>query len=156
MTPRNVIQNILNRKRNSIFAALAFLTMLCFGCGCAKCTLVPVGKMDEKDLLKDNVTQLMDAKVAGKWDVVYDFCDPAFRQKMSKSDYLRGKKLQFKGYTIRNLEILPSGNEANVEISNQISMEGYDFNNAPEVQHWVKTDGKWYLKAKEKANPFAK
>jgi uncharacterized protein YchJ len=109
----------------------------------------------EKDLLRDRVAQLMNAKMAGKWDLAYDFFDPDFRISVSKKDFTSlQRKTVFKGFEIRKLEILPSGKEARVEINNHISMMGYDLKNAPEVQHWVKVDGRWYVKVKAHNTPF--
>ena len=128
---------------------LVFFTTLFHGCATLS------SPKDEKELLRGRVVQFMTAKVAGQWDSVYDFLDPAFRMKVSKKDFLsRQRKITFKSFEIRKLEILPSVKEARVEISSDISMQGYDFKNALEVQHWVDVDNKWYLKIKEPPNPF--
>lgn len=91
---------------------------------------------------------MMDAKIAGDWGLVYDFYAPTSRPKASTGESSPARGISFKGYTIENLEILESGKEARVRISNDISMQGFDFKNAPEVQHWVKAKGKWYLGVK--------
>jgi uncharacterized protein YchJ len=101
------------------------------------------------------VAQLMNAKIAGKWDLAYHFFDPDFRKKLSKKDFIsRPRGAVFKGFEIRKLEILPSGKEARVEVNNHLSMMGYDLKSIPEVQHWVKVKGQWYLKSKPNNTPF--
>ena len=138
------------RRNTKTFILAALVAFMTLSSGCA--TLSP-GK--EKDLLRDRVAQLMNAKIAGKWDLAYDFFDPAFRIKVLKREFTsRQRKTVFKNFEIRKLEILPSGKEAKVEIKNHISIMGYDFKNAPKVQHWIKVGGQWYLKVKAHTNPF--
>jgi hypothetical protein len=97
---------------------------------------------------------MMDAKVAGKWDLVYDLYDPATRPKASGEGSSPAGRNIFEGYVIESLEILESGEEARVEISNDISIQGFDFKGAPEVQRWVKVKGKWYFSRKKNAFPI--
>ncbi len=61
----------------------------------------------------------MNAKIAGKWDLAYDFFDPDFRIRVLKKDFTSlQRKTVFKGFEIRKLEILPSGKGSTGEINN--------------------------------------
>lgn len=139
-------------KRNIlIFSAIVVFAVLSYGCATLS---APAGK---KASLKDRVNQLMNARITGNWDVVYDISDSAFRKKVHRKEFAsRPRKLQFKSFEIRKIEILPSGSEATVDVRNEISMGGYVFKNAPEIQNWVKVDDTWYLKIKAPKNPFKK
>ena len=119
-------------------------------CGCAT---LPFPK-DEGEELRDRVVRMMEAKTTGNWDLVYDYYDPAFRSSTSKGEFTSKNRILFKAYTIQKMEILPSGKEARVEISNDISMQGFDFKDAPETQHWVNIDGKWYYKVRSLPVPI--
>jgi len=127
-----------------ILVSSVLVTFIAFVCGCATLS----SPKDEKDVLRDRVVQMMDAKIAGNWDLVFDFYDPASRPKTSGEGSSPAGKGIFKDYAIENLEILESGEEARVEISNDISVQGFDFKGAPEVQRWVKVKGKWYFGVK--------
>jgi uncharacterized protein YchJ len=124
-----------------IFTLSLVAAFAAFVCGCAT---LPSSK-DEENALRDRVVQMMDAKIAGNWDRVYDFYDPASRPKASVEDGSTGKGVIFKGYAIEKIEILESGKEARVETRNDITMQGFDFKDAPDVQRWVKVKGKWYF-----------
>lgn len=134
-----------------IFVSSVLVTFIAFICGCATLS----SPKDEKDVLRDRVVQMMDAKIAGNWDLVYEFYEPASRPKASGEGGSRPGKGIFKGYTVENLEILESGEEARVKISNDITIQGFDFKGAPETQRWVKVKGKWYFGMKA-ASPMKK
>ena len=130
--------------------ALSILgAFIAFVSGCATLS----SPRNEEDVLIDRVVQMMDAKVAGKWDLVYDFYDPAIRPKAPGEGSPPAGRNIFEDYVIESLEILESGEEARVEISNDISVQGFDFKGAPEVQHWVKVKRKWYYSGKKGASP---
>jgi len=127
-------------------------TFVALACGCATLSTPE----DEEKVLRDRVVQMMDAKIAGNWSLVYDFYDPASRPNASTGEGAPARGIIFKDYVIKSLEILEPGKEARVEISNDISMSGFDFKDAPEVQRWVKVKGKWYLGVKKATSPMKK
>jgi hypothetical protein len=49
-------------------------------------------------------------------------------------------------YKIESIEILPSGNEATVQVKQNISIKVFDFKDQAEKQQWVKEGFSWYLK----------
>jgi len=126
----------------SVFSVLG--TFIALACGCATLS----SPKDEENVLRDRVVRMMDAKIAGDWGLVYDFYAPTSHPKASTGESTPARGIFFKGYVIENLEILESGEEARVEISYDISMQGFDFEDAPEVQRWVKVKGRWYLGVK--------
>lgn len=132
------------RRVTRIFMLSLVAAFVAFVCGCATLS----SSKDEENALRDRVVQMMDAKIAGNWDLVYDFYDPASRPKASVEDSSTAKGVIFKGYAIEKIEILESGKEARVETRNDISMQGFDFKDAPDVQRWVKVKGEWYFGVK--------
>ena len=124
-----------------IFVFCVSVAFIAFACGCATLS----SQKDEKNVLRGRVAQMMDAKIAGDWGLVYDFYASTARPKASTEESTPARGVVFKDYVIENLEILESGDEARVEISYGISMQGFDFEDAPEVQRWVKVKGRWYL-----------
>ncbi len=108
-----------------------------------------------EELLRKRVMELMQAKIGGKWDVVYTFYDSNFRNATSKESFLnRPRKMSFKNITIEKIEILPSGKEAKVEVKSDVTMQGFDFKGAPSKQHWIKEEDMWFQKVNPKMNPF--
>ena len=134
-----------------IFVFCVSVAFIAFACGCATLS----SQKDEKNVLRGRVAQMMDAKIAGDWGLVYDFYASTARPKASTEESTPARGVVFKDYVIENLEILESGEEARVEISNDISVQGFDFKGAPEVQRWVKAKGKWYFGVKKGASPMA-
>jgi hypothetical protein len=135
----------MTQRVTKIFVFYVSVTFIVLSCGCATLS----SSKDEEDVLRDRVVRMMDAKIAGNWSLVYNFYAPASRPKTSTGgESIPARGIIFKDYVIKNMEILESGKEARVEISNDISMSGFDFKDAPEVQHWVKVKGKWYLGVK--------
>jgi len=136
------------KKQHIFLTLLPFLIFTIMGAS-------PVQKKAEESLRK-RVEGLMQAKVDGKWDVVYTYYDTGFRKAASQENFTkRSGRMDFKSFTIESLEILPSGNEATVKLKTDISMQGFDFKGKQEKQHWIKQDGEWFQKVNIGANPFA-
>jgi hypothetical protein len=118
------------------------------------CAALPHPSPEES--LRARVEGLMQAKVDGKWDVVYGFFESSFRKTMSKEKYSNVPRgISFENFTIETIEILSSGKEATVNVKSDISMQGFTFKGAPEKQRWVKEGRQWFLKAKPRTHPFA-
>lgn len=138
-------------KNRRIFLALLPFLALTFSIGCA---FFPPQRPEES--LQKRVEGLMQAKIDGKWDVVYTFYDASFRNAVSKENFAnRTRNLRFKGFKIEEIEMLPSSKEARVKVGMDISLQGFDFKDAPKNQHWIKEEGKWFLKVQpSRDNPF--
>jgi hypothetical protein len=140
----------MTHRKAGICTIAALVALAAFLAGCANILV-----REESDVLRLRVEKLLNAKVARDWGTVYELLDPAFRQKVSKIAFLnRPRNIVFKGFKIKDLQLLPSGKEAKVNVIYTISMRGFVFKNAPEVQRWVQTEGNWYLKMIPHANPF--
>ena len=130
---------------------LIILPILIFSMGCA--SFLPSQR--EEVSLKKRVEALMQAKIDGRWDLVYDFYDTSFRKTTSRESFSRRtRKMLFKAYLIEEIAVLPSANEANVKVKVDILLQGFDFKGAPENQCWIKKKGDWFLKINPQKNPF--
>jgi hypothetical protein len=99
----------------------------------------------------------MQAQIDGKWELVYSFYDASSRETVARETYIRQpRKLSYKGYTIEEIAMLPSGNQATVTVRIHVSFRGYDFTRAPQTQEWVKEKGAWFIKfpAQSRNNPL--
>lgn len=131
-------------------ALLSLLVAVILTTGCAS---FPQQKPEES--LKKRVDILMQAKIDGRWDTVYDLYDSSFRKTTHKEKFVYGtKNMHFKNYSIEEIKILPSGKEADVKIKSEISVQGFDFKGVPETQHWIKEKGKWFMKVRSQKHPF--
>lgn len=136
-------------KKMRFLTPVVLTVLAAFLAGCAS---LPV--RNRTGLLRLRAEQIMKAKVAGDWATVYDILEPAFRGKVPKKAFVnRTRNILFKGFKIKELQLMPSGKQATIKAAYDISMRGYDFKDAPEVQHWVFEEGQWYLKMKPHANP---
>ncbi len=130
-----------------------FLTGLFFlavsGCG----ILQPDTGAGSKEALRARVADLMEAKMAADWGKVYNFYDPEYKEKISKDKFLGlNRSLTFLDYTIKEIEVEPSGDAATVNVEVGFSSYGFDFN-ALEIQHWIRKEGTWYQKIEIKKTP---
>lgn len=136
-------------------APLTFLALLPFlalimSIGCAT-----LPEKEHHQSLEERVKNYMQAQVDGKWDRVYSFLDSSYRKTVSRESFInRPQKLSYKGFSIEEITILPSGDQATVKVRIDISFMGYDFNRAPRTQHWIKESGVWFITVESAQNPF--
>ncbi len=117
------------------------------------CTTVQV--KNPQDSLLPRVQKLAQAKIRGDWATVYSLLAPSSKRRLPEAAFVNRKRgIQFKTFKIKDIHLAPSQKEAVVKVLWEISMGGYDFKNAPELQSWVYVDGTWYLKMKKPTNPF--
>jgi hypothetical protein len=135
-----------------IFLVLLTFFTLIFSVGCA---LLP--SQTPEEYLQKRVEGLMQAKINGTWDVVYSFYDSSFRKGVSLDKFSSiPRDIDFKNFTIENIEMLPSKREATAKVKVDISVKGFTFKGAPENQLWIKEGRQWYLKARPGTqHPFA-
>jgi hypothetical protein len=129
-----------------------FLLSFFFLTGCA--ALSP--QRDEPMALKNRVAALHQAKVEGDWSSVYDFFYSGYREKRTKTQFLsKPKGMNFKNFEVGKVEIAPSGDSATVEVKEDFSYQGYEFDGYFKPQTWVKENGEWVFKLDPKAKPFS-
>ena len=140
-----------NNKRTLWAAVLGMIMILSAGCA----ALSPLA---QQETLEERVTNYMQAQIDGKWDIAYSFFDPSSREKVSREGYVhQTRKLSYKGFTIEEVTILPSGDQATVMVRIDISFMGYVFPRAPQKQNWVRERGAWFLKFRppSRKTPFS-
>jgi hypothetical protein len=140
----------IHRAYSTFLSPLVLIFILAIGCASLP------QKISKEEALRNRVNALMQAKIDGKWDIVYDLYDSSYRKTLSREQFAsRSRAMLFKNFSIETIEILPSGTEAKVKVRTDISMKGFDFKGAPENQNWIEENGKWFMKVKPQINPFA-
>lgn len=142
----------MSRKTRAL-PLIACMALLIVSAGCA--ALAPIATRQES--LEERVKQYMQAQVDRKWDHAWSFYDADSRRQVTKDSYVnRPRKLSFKGYGIKEITVLPSGDQATVKVTYDIFFMGYGFKGAPETQTWIKENGTWFVKYTPKQKtPFA-
>ena len=134
------------------FLALAPFLALIMSIGCAT-----LPEKEHHQSLEERAKNYMQAQIDGKWDRAYSFLDSSYRKTVSRESFInRPQKLSYKGFSIEEITILPSGDQATVKVRIDISFMGHDFNRAPQTQHWIKESGVWFLKIEQQTTPFTK
>lgn len=125
--------------------------ILIFLCGCAT---VPMTSSPPKEPLKRSVKKMMQAKVDGRWDLVYDYFDQGYKKKVSRQQFSGiPRSMFFHSFTIDSFELDPSGQKAVVKLTSTFSARGFRFDEVESVQNWKIENGQWVLIMKD-ANPF--
>ena len=115
------------------------MVLLSVGCAALSTT--------KQETLEERVKNFMQAQVDKKWDSVYSFFDSSFREKISRESYVhRSRNTFYKGFGIESITMLPSGEQATVKVTIDISFRGYDFK-PHQTQNWVKEKGEWFVKS---------
>ena len=133
--------------------AAACCLMLILSAGCAG--LSPITGKQES--LEERVKNYIQAQIDQKWDRAYEFFDSSTREKIARESYVnRTRNLPYKGFTIEEIKMLPSGDQATVKVKIDISYMAYDFKGAPQTQNWIKERGEWFLKSEPQSRktPF--
>ncbi len=99
--------------------------------------------------LEGRVKQYMQAQVDKKWDLAYSFLDASTREKISREDYIsKNRNLSYTGFTIEEINLLSSEDQAAVKVRINLLFMGYEFPRAPQTQEWIKEKGGWFVKPK--------
>jgi len=139
-------------KIHRIYSTILSSLVVILAIGCASFPQ----QISKEESLRKRIDTLMQAKINGKWDIVYDHYDSSYRKTLPREQFAnRSRSMQFKNFSIETIEILPSGKEAKVKVKSDISLQGFDFKGAPENQQWIEENGQWFLKVKPQKNPFA-
>ena len=140
--------------RRKLSAATGCLILILLA-GCA--ALSPL--TTKQETLEERVKNYMQAQIDGKWDYAYSFFDASSRKKVTREGYVhQARKVSYKGFAIEEIAVLPSGDQATVNIMIHISFMGYDFKRAPQTQNWVKEKGAWFVNSQSQSRktPFTK
>ncbi|MHB9098047.1 MAG: nuclear transport factor 2 family protein [Syntrophales bacterium] len=118
----------------------------------------PKTAKEESLALEERVKNYMQAQIDRKWDRAYTFFDSSSREKVARESYVyRPRKVNFKAYTIEEIKVLPSGDQATVRVRMDIPYRGYTFKGVSYMQNWVKENGEWFVEsgpAQSGKNPF--
>jgi hypothetical protein len=132
------------KKNGRILLAAACCLMLILSAGCA--ALTPISAKEES--LEERVKNYMQAQLERKWDRVYAFFDSSSREKVERDSYVyRTRQTSFKAFTIAEIKMLPSGDQATVKVRIDIPYMGYNFKGVSQMQNWVKEGGQWFVKS---------
>jgi hypothetical protein len=134
--------------------AVACFLMLILSAGCA--ALSPM--TEKQETLEERVKNYMQAQIDRKWDRVYSYFDSSSREKTTREGYVnRARNLSYTGFSIEEVTMLPSGDQATVKVKIDMSFMGYNFKGAPQTQNWIKETGTWFVKSapQSQKNPFA-
>ncbi|MCX5839672.1 MAG: hypothetical protein NTW71_14350 [Deltaproteobacteria bacterium] len=127
--------------RRTLFAVVCCL-MLVLLAGCAALSLVTA----RQETLEERVKNYMQAQIDGKWDRAWSFFDSSSRESIRREIYVnRSRTLSFSGYGIDEITVLPSGDQATVKVSMDVSFMGHAFKGMPLTQKWVKESGAWFV-----------
>ena len=136
--------NNLSIQKKWIALLILMVTAICM---CA-CSTLPF--RSSEDSLRTRVEEMMNARINDEWDKVYDYLDPGYRNRISKTNFINiRREMDFTKYSIISVEVQPSGKEAFVQIKQDMSMKVFEFKDQPEKQHWVKDGFSWYLKVND-------
>ena len=138
-----------NNRRTLLAAACCLMLILSAGCA----ALSPV----KEEPLEERVKNYMQAQIDRKWDRAYEFLDSSSRESVTRESYLsQNRRLPYRKYTIDEIAVSPSGDQATVKIKTDISFQGFNFKGASFIQHWVKEKGAWFVKSapSSKKTPF--
>ena len=141
---------MVNNNGRMLLAAACCL-MLIFSAGCA--ALSPA----KEEPLEERVKDYMQAQIDRKWGRAYEFLDSSSREKVDRESYIsQPRRLPYRKFTIGEITVTPSGDQATVKILADIPYKGFTFKGASQIQHWVKEKGAWFIKSapSSKKNPF--
>lgn len=138
----------MRRMKWNLAAAMCCLMAILLA-GCAGLTPEP-----KQESLDERVKNYMQAQIDKDWAKVYSFFHSSYREKMSKEQFTgMVRKLSYKSFTIEGIDMLPSGQEAQVKVRIDLSFMGYVFPRAPQKQNWAKENGGWFVKGSDKTTP---
>ena len=107
--------------------------------------------------LRDLVSKEWQAKINKEWGTVYDLASSKFRKSTKRDQFLRGCRLDVKGFSISNLEISPDKKQATVTVRFDIQQMGHLFKGMQLKETWLLEDGTWHLDMPVKTrSPFEK
>jgi len=142
---------MVKRNGRTLLAAACCLMLIQLA-GCAALSSLTT----KPETLEERVKNYMQAQIDRKWDRAYTFLDRSSRENMTRESYVsRTRKTSNTGFTIGEVTMLPSGDEATVKVRMDISYMGFNFKAVSQTQHWVKERGEWFVNIGQQ-NPLIK
>lgn len=116
----------MRRMKWNLAAAMCCLMAILLA-GCAGLTPEP-----KQESLDERVKNYMQAQIDKDWAKVYSFFHSSYREKMSKEQFTgMVRKLSYKSFTIEGIDMLPSGQEAQVKVRIDLSFMGMSSRGRP-------------------------
>ena len=136
-------------KNTVVFVGLLWVAVTL--AGCALFSFTP-----PEEVLRERVTDYMQARVDCRWGDVYNFFDSEYKNILSRDQFLgMSGPLDFLAFKIESIEVAPSEKEAIVMLRIDVEVRGFTFKDTPEKQTWVKDGRTWYIKISPKPKtPF--
>jgi hypothetical protein len=132
----------VKRNGRTLLAAVCCLMFILLA-GCAALSSITA----KRESLEERVKNYMQAQIDRKWDRAYTFLDRSSRENMTRESYVsRTRKTSNTGFTIGEVTMLPSGDQATVKVRMDISYMGFNFKAVSQTQNWVKERGEWFIK----------
>jgi hypothetical protein len=137
--------------KGRMLLAAACCLILISAAGCAGLSSISA----KQESLEERVKNYMQAQIDRRWDHAYEFFDSSSRKMIARESYVyRGRTLSYTGFTIEEIRILPSGDQATVKVGIDIKAMTFSFKGVSQTQHWTKERGEWFVKSEPRRNPF--
>jgi hypothetical protein len=140
---------VKNNGRTLLVAACCLMLILSAGCAALSPT--------KQEPLEERVKNYMQALIDRRWDRAYEFLDSSSRETVTRESYIsRTRRLPYQKFTIDEVTVAPSGDQATVKIKTDVTYKTYTFKGASHVQLWVREKGAWFIRSAppSKSNPF--
>lgn len=101
-------------------------------------------KMDSrKKQLEQRVTRIMDAKINGEWDQVYELFCENYRSAVSKKNFTKFPRVTFLNYRLQKINMAQNGTTAVADVYISMSSKGFTFPEQLNQQQWRYQHGSW-------------
>lgn len=115
--------------------------------------LISVSGGNTEEALRQQVQKEWDARVSGDWGTVYDLTTRAFKENMSKANFVGKSNIIIKDFTVKDVRVLESGKEGESFVEYKMSHMGFDFDTKSK-RKWVWEDGAWHMELPATFSPF--
>jgi len=125
-----------------LLKSISVIAMLISLSSCAQLFTTTSGQLN----LTQRVSGLMNAKIEGDWNTVYNYYNQNYRNHVERNNFTRGGKITFTSYKIKSININPDTQTATAEVKTSFISGGFKFNDAISHQNWIIEHGNWYQK----------
>ena len=113
----------------------------------AGCQTMGVSRPGPEARLRERVEAFWTARAADDRMALYDFHTPEYRSEVSLQEYVRRGNITYSDWSLRSLEIKPSGDLASVMVQTDMTFAAFAFEDLSLTQDWVRGEDTWYLEA---------